>query len=93
MNTAEIDRFLVRVAVFNRRGMGLDAAEMLADKLVIRDREEDDRRSCIECSNLQSNGRCAAAQAGKIPGADRLLEPVRSILQRCPGFTLARGQT
>ena len=86
MNTAEIDRFLARLETFIRKGMGLDAAETLADALVLRDRETDDRRSCSECANLERSGRCTAARAGQIVGAAENMEPVRTVLQRCEGF-------
>ncbi|MBC7617548.1 MAG: hypothetical protein H7293_00905 [Candidatus Saccharibacteria bacterium] len=52
MNTGEIDTFTARVARFTDKGLGLNDAENLADKLVKRDREPDDRRLCLECSHL-----------------------------------------
>lgn len=39
MNTGEIDTFTRRLARFTDKGMGLDEAERLADKLVMRDRQ------------------------------------------------------
>jgi len=44
MNGAEIDTFTGRLARFTDRGLSLDDAERLADRLVIRDRDGDDRR-------------------------------------------------
>ena len=52
MNTAEIDTFMARLARFTDKGLSLDMAEALADKLVKRDREKDDRRLCLECVHL-----------------------------------------
>ena len=90
MNTAEIDRFLARVETLHRKGIGLDVAETLGDAMVLRDRDPlDDRRSCIECANLERSGRCAAARAGRIAGAASNLEPVQAVLQRCEGFAPA----
>lgn len=91
MNGAEIDAMQARVAVFARRGVEPDEAERLADLLVIRDRQLDDRQICPECTHLGERGRCIAASAGRIKGADRRLEPVPTILQRCEAFGLRKG--
>ena len=84
MNTAEIDRFRCRVVSFIRRGITDSQAELVADRLVIRDREQDDRRTCLEC-NTYRPGRCgnprAAGLNGHAVGAD-----LATLLQRCPGF-------
>jgi hypothetical protein len=89
-NDAEIDAFTTREARFTRLGREADAGH-LAERLTLRDRQRDDRRLCLECSSLADNGRCHAAAHGRIPGADRRLEPVATILQRCPAFWLAPG--
>ena len=52
MTGAEIDTFTARLARFTDKGLGLGDAEALADKLVTRDRESDDRRLCLECFHL-----------------------------------------
>ena len=52
MNTGEIDTFTARLARFTDKGLSLDDSEALADKLVLRDRESDDRRLCLECAHL-----------------------------------------
>lgn len=52
MTGAEIDTFTARLARFTRRGLAVPDAEALADKLVTRDRESDDRRLCLECFHL-----------------------------------------
>ena len=59
MNGAEIDTFMARAARFTDKGLGLDDADELADKLVIRDRELDDRRLCLECIHVAGQS-CAA---------------------------------
>jgi hypothetical protein len=85
----EIDTFTAREARFAR--MGRTDAEYLAERLTLRDRQHDDRRLCLECAALADNGRCLVAARGRLPGAVRRLEPVLTILHRCPGFTLAPG--
>ena len=87
---AEIEVFTVRAARFMRLGR-VDDAEHLAERLTLRDREQDNRRVCLECTSLANNRRCELAAQGRLAGADRRLEPVPTILQRCPGFTLAPG--
>ena len=56
MNGAEIASFKVRLARFTAKGLTFNIGEALADRLVIRDRESDDRRSCLECVNLAGFG-------------------------------------
>ena len=63
MNTAEINRMALRIGMFQRRGLELLQAEALADRCMLRDREIDDRRACVECKHLQASGTCAAKQA------------------------------
>ena len=89
-DVAEMEVFMVRVARFRRLGRVADA-EHLAERLTLRDREQDDRRLCLECAALADNRRCELAAQGRLAGADRRLEPVPTILQRCPGFKLAPG--
>lgn len=86
MNTREIDLFMQRVDWFARRGVNPVKAERLADKLVQRDRDGDDRSMCLECAGLVSKGRCTPAQRGRIEGVHGLLEPVQHVLHRCEGF-------
>ena len=52
MTGREIDTFTARLHHFTRRGLPEPDAERLADKLVMRDREADDRRLCLECAHL-----------------------------------------
>lgn len=89
---AGIDAFQRREARFIRMGRAADA-EHLAERLTLRDRQHDDRRLCLECAALAVNRRCLVAARGRLAGADRRLEPMPTILQRCPGFTLAPGLT
>ena len=62
MNTAEINRMALRIGMFQRRGLELLQAEALADRCMLRDRDIDARRACIECKNFQSGGTCVAKQ-------------------------------
>lgn len=89
MNGSEIDNFLARLGRFTDAGLDLDNAEQLADKLVIRDREQDERRSCLECAYLRRDWRCGNWQAAGVanqPQDARLPRDVVLQLQRCDGF-------
>lgn len=86
---AEIVAFTARTERFAQ--MGRADADDLAERLTLRDRDGDDRRLCVECSWLGDAGRCLAAASGRIPRADRRMEPVQTILQRCVAFGLRKG--
>lgn len=89
MTGLEIDNFLARLARFTDSGLNLEAAEQLADKLVIRDREQDERQSCLECAHLRRGWRCGNWQAAGVatqPQEARLPLAVVLQLQRCDGF-------
>ena len=90
MNTVEIDAFTARLARFTDKGMSLSDAEALADKLVVRDREGDDRRLCLECRHLRGAGsyRCGNARAAGLH-ADLARDLVLT-LHRCHGYEDAR---
>ena len=94
MNGAEIDLLTARLHRFTDKGLTIADGESLADKLVVRDREADDRRFCMECRHLsgvgQTSWRCGNWQAAgvAIRSRDSLL-PADLVLQlqRCHGFT------
>ena len=93
MNTGEIDTFTARLARFTDKGLGLDDAETLADKLVKLDREPDDRRLCLECSNLAGHAAgswgCRNWQTAGIAIRARDAAVSASLVhqsQRCDGF-------
>lgn len=88
---AEILSFRKRQSLMLARGYAPEDAESMAEALTLRDRQGDDRRICLECTHLGERGRCIAASAGRIRGADRRLEPVPTILQRCEAFGLRKG--
>jgi len=83
MNDVEIDMFIRRLSRFTDGGQSLDAAERLADQLLLRDREEDDRRLCIECTHLQGLT-CTNWRIAQVPKT--ISRDFLKLLQRCPGF-------
>lgn len=87
MNTVEIDTFMARLGRFTDKGVSHDEAERLADALVSRDREGDDRRLCLECAHLQGAGRwrCGNWQQADV-ARDALARDLVLMLQRCAGF-------
>ncbi|WHZ12963.1 MAG: DNA primase, phage associated [Burkholderiaceae bacterium] len=72
-----------RFELFRRRGRSADLAESVADKLVLRDREGDDRGLCLECQHLNGR-RCMAWQQAGI--GDPAVGDLRTKLQRCDAF-------
>lgn len=90
MNGLEIDTFNARLERFVDKGLTVTDAERVADRLVIRDREYDDRRLCLECVYLQSTGRwhCCNSAAADVAPEGLASELVRT-LQRCCGFRMA----
>ena len=56
MTGAEIDLFTARLLRFTDKGLTVTNGEALADKLVLRDREADDRGVCPECRDLSGYG-------------------------------------
>ena len=92
-NGEKFDTHMSRQALFQQRGISTQDAERLADKLVARDRDGDDRRLCLECRHLRGDGpyRCGNARAaGLQPDLPR--EWV-SVLQRCHGFNQCMTST
>lgn len=96
MNGVEIDTFAARLARFTYKGLTRNDGETLADKLVVRDREQEDRRVCLECRHFSGHGaaswRCGNLQAVGIPlGPHEAQLPADLVvqLQRCDGFYLS----
>jgi hypothetical protein len=93
MNRAEIDLILARLRRFADKGLLASAGEALANKLLIRDRESDDRRVCLECSHLNGHG-TRSWHCGNWQGAGvahqawdaQLAADLVVLLQRCSGF-------
>ncbi len=87
MNTGEVDTFTQRLARVTDKGVSYDEAERLADALVIRDREGDDRRLCMECAHLQGHGRWRCGNWQRADMAREGIAPALVVmLQRCAGF-------
>lgn len=88
LNTSEIDSFNASVQLFIRRWIGSTEAEGLADGLVIRNRDGDDRRLCLECQHLRGGGTSRACNQWRAAGLDAAGVPadVVMMLQRCNGF-------
>lgn len=88
----EIDTFTERLYQFTRRGLAESDTERLADRLVTRDRESDDRRLCLECSHLIKVGRWRCGNWQRAGVAMRATDAQLSnalvlMLQRCDGFS------
>jgi hypothetical protein len=73
----ETQTFLVRMVQFHALGLPEALAEKLADHLVARDRDGDDRHLCVECRHCRPGLRCAKQFA------------VLEELQRCDHFATA----
>ena len=91
-NTAEIDAFTSRTMLFIRRGINATQADDLAEALVKRDREGDERRMCIECSHLSGSAshtwRCRSAVAAGLSASASIELPGNLVTQcqRCPAY-------
>lgn len=90
MSAATADRIAARwnfrAALFERRGATPEYAAEMAELLVLRDAEGDDRRMCFECNGLTDKGRCLPARTVGVAGAGPDLSPMKDILQRCERF-------
>jgi hypothetical protein len=81
---------------FTDKGLSLIEGEALVDKLVIRDRDSDARRICLECQHFTGHGarswRCANGTSAGIAMNSRNAQlPAELVLQlqRCDGFATA----
>ncbi|MFC7462361.1 hypothetical protein [Hydrogenophaga defluvii] len=91
MNGQEIDTFTARLSRFTDKGLTLTDAEREADRLAIRDRENDNRRLCLECAHLHGAGRWRCGNWHRAEVANQLKDAhlpgaLVLTLQRCPGF-------
>jgi hypothetical protein len=89
MNAAGNALFAARLARFTDKGLEPNVGERLAERLVIRDIEQDDRVVCLECTHLQRGWRCANWQRAGIAirSSDAQLgTEFVHLLQRCDGF-------
>jgi TubC N-terminal docking domain len=81
---ADITRFLARRARLMRWGWSESVAEQLADRLVRRDREPDDRVCCADCGHYRPS-RCGNHRRAGLNAAG-VGRDLAMMLQRCPGF-------
>ena len=80
-----IERFQCRRDRLMRWGWAEPEAEALAERLVKRDREQDDDRvSCADCRHYRP-GRCGNHRHAGLRSPD-VGRPLVALLQRCPGF-------
>jgi hypothetical protein len=100
MNGAEIGLFTARRHRFTDKGLIGSDSETLADKLVTRDRESDDRRVCLECIHLTGHEtrswRCGNWQAAGVAHQARDAQLAFDLVvlpQRCYGFTAIKRFT
>jgi hypothetical protein len=88
MTDGEIDTLAERISLLRRRGLAALDAERLGDMLVMRDRQADERRLCLECAHLASRAgtvRCAQWQRAGL-GAPGVPAGMALVLQRCSSF-------
>ena len=92
MTGREIDTFTARLARFTDKGLSLNDGEALADKLVTRDRDADERRLCLECVHLAGHagiwgcGNWQRAGVATRARDARLAAALVLQFQRCDGF-------
>lgn len=96
-NRVEIDTMVARLALFDTRGLNVNDAERLADKLLVRDREGDHRGACAECRRMQGSGpgrwKCgdrAPVQSNELAGANLGEAYVHLNLHHCLSLEKAR---
>ena len=94
MKGTEIELFTERMNRFTDKGLTESESKALIDKLVSRDRDEDDRRFCLECKHLsghdQTSWCCGNWQTAGIAIHSRDAQLPADLvvqLQRCEGFT------
>lgn len=82
---SDIARFLDRRARLLRWGWAADDAEKLADRMVRRDREHDERVSCTDCRHYRP-GRCDNHERALLSSPE-LGRDFATQLQRCAGYS------
>lgn len=77
LSDREIEVFTKRVGAMVGFGLDEQEAEVLAERLLNRDRDpSDDRKVCFACDHLRHGVQCKALR----------FEPVRTVLWRCDYF-------
>jgi len=96
MNTTEIERFLARVKYFIEHGIAEDAAERMADELVLADRRSSSSTapalptwpvawSCRACARLSKRGTYREQVAAGKLAAGVMCGKQRLLCERCVG--------
>ncbi len=88
-NSSELKTMATRLERFARIGMDVDQAERLADKLLTRDREGDDRHVCVECLHCQ-HGQCSNSRAAGLNHPE-LGRDYALTLKRCGSYAAGAG--
>lgn len=92
LSDAENTRNAARLALFDARGLTAADAERLVSKLLVRDREGDNRGCCAECRQLVGNGpgrwKCGDRKQGinDLAGANLGAAFVHVTLHHCQSF-------
>lgn len=89
MTAQELDVLLARLGLFTDRGLSIDEAEAMAERLTYRDRGLDDRRLCLECQHVFSGAgiwRCSQWRMRQHHTPDIPGDLVTVTLHRCTGF-------
>ena len=93
MTLAQADTYAGRLALFTDRGLSLEEGALLANRLLARDLELEDRVVCLECAHLH-RGHCGnyrrAGVAFRARDAQLPVDFLR-LLQRCDGFSNQQG--
>lgn len=79
-----------RVALFRGRGLNQAAAMALAQRLMVRDQQHDERRVCLECAHMAGTAnarRCGQWRQTRMKGPAMPADLV-DVLQRCHGFAI-----
>lgn len=85
---AEIARFQGRVRRLHAFGIRGDDAQELAECLTLRDRDDDELRMCLECSQ-HAPGRCGNHRRAGLH-APEVGRDLAALLQRCAGYQSTR---
>jgi len=99
MNTAELHALQTHITHLQRLGLGLEAAERLADQRVWAQRQLATPRTCLQCRHLSGQAGalyCRNALQAGLSGQERvsLLSPDWvAALQRCNGFAATTKPT
>lgn len=85
-----VGTFAARLELFSGHRLSLEDAQALAQRLVIRDLDHDERRLCLECQHLFGGAggwRCSQWRKTGSTSPDLPSDLVTIVLHRCGGFT------